>query len=392
MTATVVVVGYNRARSLERLLASLAAAEYPAGVDVPLVISIDRDDSEGWRDVCRLADGFVWTHGPKLVIEHDAHLGLLEHLRRCGRLSGEYGDIVLLEDDLLVAPPFYQFAAAALDAYRDDDRVAGACLYGLWFNGFTQEPFLSLDDGGDAFFLKLPYTQGLAFSAAQWNRLDDAFAGGRAAPHPDLHPSFLGFGEDEWFPAVARQLVVDDRYFVFPRSSLTVGSGDAGTHFDTGTSWLQTPVPVRGRPYNLLSFDEAIAVYDSFYELLPDRLRLIAPSLPAEPFDVDLNATKPPAALHEGLVLTTRPVRRAVASFALQRVPPELNLTETAEDGAISLARREDVRWGALASLEARRRLHAYHWRRHRASRRRSLGFLLGRLGELLRPGGRKHR
>lgn len=386
-----VVVAYNRPRSLERLLASLAAAEYAAGVEVPLMISIDRDDSDGWREVCVLAAAFEWRHGPKRVIKHETHLGLLEHLRRCGRLSEEFGDVIILEDDLLVAPPFYQFATAALDAYRDDDRIAGVCLYGLWFNGFTHEPFLPLDDGGDGFFLRLPYTQGLAFSAKQWRRLDEAFAGGRPAPHPDLHPSFRSFGEDEWFPSVARQLVVDDRYFVFPRVSLTVGSGDAGTHFDSGTSWLQTPVPLRGRPYNLLPFDEAIAVYDSFYELLPDRLRSIAPSLWAEAFDVDLSATKPRAALHEGLVLTTRPVRQAQVSFALRRVPPELNLAEAVEGGPISLARREDVRWDALASLEARRRLHAYHWRRHRPSRRRGLGFLLARLGELLRSGAGNH-
>lgn len=77
--------------------------------------------------------------------------------------------------------------------------VAGLCLYGLWFNGFTLEPFLPVDDGSDAFFLGLPYTQGLAFTPAQWQRLDAAFAGEEAAPHPDLHPCFQRFRADEWW-------------------------------------------------------------------------------------------------------------------------------------------------------------------------------------------------
>jgi hypothetical protein len=392
MSAAVVVVAYNRPRSLERLLASLARAEYEDGVEVPLVISIDLDGGEGWAEVLTLARGFEWRHGPLRVIEHGEHLGLLDHLRRCGRLSEEYGDVIILEDDLLVAPPFYRFATAALDAYRDDERIAGVCLYSLWFNGFTHEPFHPVDDGSDAFFLKLPYTQGLAFTAAQWRRLDGAFAGGRPAPHPDLHPSFLHFAEAEWFPAVARQLAVEGRYFAFPRVSQTAGSGDEGTHFESGTSWLQTVVPVRGRPHHFLPFDEALAVYDSFYELLPDRLRRLAPTLPAEAFDVDLNATKPAAALHEGLVLTSRPVREAVSAFPLEAMPPELNLLSPSPGGPISLARRQDLRWDAWAAVEARRRLHAYYWRRHRPSRRRTLGFWAARFIDSLPFGNQRPR
>ena len=37
------------------------------------------------------------------------------------------------------------------------------------------------------------------------------------------------------------------------------------------------------------------------------------------------------------------------------------------------------------AQSEARRRLHGYHWRRHRPSRRRWLSFMLARLGQMFR-------
>jgi hypothetical protein len=73
-------------------------------------------------------------------------------------------------------------------------------------------------------------------------------------------------------------------------------------------------------------------------------------------------------------------------------VPPELNVAQPAIDGPIALARREDLRWGALAAVEARRRLDAYHWRRHRLSRRRSLGFWAARIIDSLPFGGGKRR
>ena len=64
----------------------------------------------------------------------------------------------------------------------------------------------------------------------------------------------------------------------------------------------------------------------------------------------------------------------------INRCFESLNLSQPARHGEIALAKREDVDFGIWGTLEARRRLHAYHWRRHRPSRRRSLGFFVARL------------
>src|SRR5690606_15530719 len=239
-----------------------------------------------------------------------------------GGLTREYGSIVLLEDDLTVSPAFYEFATAVLGAYGDEERVAGCCLYGLWFNGFTLEPFMPIEDGHDVFFLGVPHTQGLCFSAAQWSAFEASWRPGAVRPHPALHPAFLDFPPDEWFPALASYLAEAGRYFVFPRVSLTVGWGDAGAHFARGTSWFQTPLQYGHRRYSLPTLEEAVGVYDGFFELLPDRLRRLAPSLPAAGFDVDINATKQPANLRADLVLTSRPVRSAVKTYGLEMYPP----------------------------------------------------------------------
>lgn len=387
MTPAIVVIAYNRPEALQRLLTSLNAAGYPDGVEVPLVISIDGGDSPGVAHVLELARGFDWRFGPVQVIQQPRRLGLVDHFRAAGRLSQHYDAVVLLEDDLTVAPPFYTFASQALSRYAADERVAGVSLYGLWFNGFTHLPFQPLADGNDVFFLRLPYTQGHAFTAGQWRRFDEWWQrnGPSPQPHPSLHPAFLEFRDDEWFPALAAYLAREDRYYCYPRVSLAQGWGDPGAHFGAATDWFLTPQQLRGGDYRLPPLDGSLAVYDSFFELTPERLRALAPSLPDVPFDVDLNATKQPLNLQHGHVLTTRPVRRALTSFGLRLQPPELNVALSVPGDAISLARREDVCWDAWAGLEARRRLETLAWSKRRPSRRRAAAFLAARGLNLLR-------
>ena len=385
MTPAVVVIAYQRPDALSRLLRSVASAAYPDGVDVQLVITIDRGPEGMSSDVAQVAHEFAWAHGTKTVIEQPERLGLVEHFYACGRLTQEYGDVILLEDDLVVGPAYYEYTRQACEHYRDEERVAGFCLYGLWFNGFTHEPFLAVDDGTDVFFLKLPYTQGLAFTAGQWQRFEERPNPSRSLQHPQIHESFRRFSHDEWFPSMTSYLAVQERYFCFPRVSHIVGWGDAGAHFEARSDWFQTPLQLQPRTYNLPSFDEALAVYDSFFELLPSRLQALGADLPNEGVDIDLGATRPRTSLQHDLVLTTRPVRRVIKTYGLQMIPPELNVAQSVPGDLISLARKGDVRWDRLATLEAQRRMHAYYWSRNRPSRKRALLFELARRVELWR-------
>src|SRR5687768_8098504 len=100
----IVITAYNRPEGLSRLLKSVADASYDSN-NVTLVISIDKSDS---NKVYELADSFEWKYGQKKVIKHNEHLGLKEHILRCGDLTDQYGSIILLEDDLIVSPWFYK--------------------------------------------------------------------------------------------------------------------------------------------------------------------------------------------------------------------------------------------------------------------------------------------
>jgi hypothetical protein len=386
MTPAIVVIAYDRPQTLQRLLTFLDAANYPDGA-VPLVVTIDRGDSAGSRRVVELAQGFEWRYGPKRVIEQPRHLGLVDQFWAAGRLSRDYDAIVVLEDDLTVAPPFYQFAAQALARYAEEPRIGGVCLYDLWFNGYTQLPFRPLNDGADVYFVQVPYTQGYAMTSAQWQRFDEWWQrnGPTVEPHPALHPSFLRFRQDEWLPAIASYLAQEERYFCFPRASLTTAWGDAGVHFDAQTDFFLAPVQVSGGDYRLPALDESKAVYDSFFELTPSRLRGLAPSLPGIEFDIDLNASKLPFNLQREHVLTTRPARRTLVSFGLRLQPAELNVIQEVPGDEIRLARLQDVYWGRLAGLEARHKLEKLAWSKRRPSRRRGAAFLMARCVNLAR-------
>ncbi len=371
----IIVNAYNRPASLARLLESLSRARIPSGTR--LVISID---GGGDPQVVQIAQAFPWIPGPKEVLPRPQNLGLVGHFLACGALTRRFGDIVYLEDDLAVSRSFFAFASQALDAYREERRIAGISLNRLWFNGYTQHPFFPLPDAADVFFAAIYWYQGQAYTARMWADFETWWQTKPArTPGTGLHPLLLPHPrwENDFFPDAMHYLANTGRFFAFPRESHTTHFGDPGTHFPRQTGFFHTPLQHHKDTFALGSLDEAPAVYDGFYELLPDRLQH---SLPGLDFDVDLNGTRPADALQKPYVLTTRPVRSAERTFALALRPPELNVLDAVPGTGIALARRENVRMDRLAALLTQARLHRYHHPNDTGLRRR----LLLRLASLL--------
>ncbi len=377
MNPAIVISAFNRPHSLARLLASVDKADYPT--KAPLVISIDRGNDRLNREVVELAERFEWRFGPKRVIEHAEHLGLVQHVFYGGGLAQEYGSVIFLEDDLAVSPDFYKYASQALTCYDRDDRIAGISLYALWFNGYTHYPFTPLSDDADAFFIQVPYTQGQAWSAAQWARFTDwRAAGDRTLSRTDnVHEMFLHFDAADWFPVMTQYVVETDRYYVYPRVSLTTGVGDAGTHFERATAFFQTPLQRAKNCFIFKPLDDSFAVYDSFLEIQPDRLDRLTDALRGYAYIVDLNATKSPRHLHAPYVLTTRRVRAPIVSFGKAALPIEANVIDGVPGDEIVLCRKEDVRWDWLAELETKKSNHAYLSRHKRLGKRTRAQFAL---------------
>lgn len=375
MNPAIVIPAYNRPASLERLLASLSAAAAPPGT--PLVISVDCVTDERRRSgneaVVELARSFHWSHGPREVIVQDEHLGLVGNVFFCGGLAKRFGAVILLEDDLIVSRSIFGYAKCALRFYQDEPRLAGISLNALWFNGFTHQPFIPLLDDGDAFFLQLSTPQGQVYTAAQWSDFVDWLAanGPEVTAADGVHELFAGFPADDWLATKAKYLAATGKYYVYPRESLTTSMGEPGTHFEQPTDIFQVPLQQFRRAFRFQSLDAAAAVYDGFYELLPDRLNRLTNRFDGLSFDVDLYASKGTQQLGAEYTLTTRRCRRPLATFGKRLRPLEANVIEPIPGAGISLARREDVDTSEAATREAQRANDRY-FARQRATTGRS--------------------
>jgi hypothetical protein len=360
MNPAIVINAYNRPNSLARLLRSVQTAVYPLEENVPLVISLD--DSRNHPDVAAVAENFIWSCGSKEIIRQEKQLGLKGHFYACGDLSEKYGAMIYLEDDLMVSPVFYPFASQALAFYKTDDRIGGISLYNLWFNGYTRHPFTPYLDEADIFFLQLPYTQGEAFTAEQWRgfRLWQSLKKDNAEiPHP-IHESWSHFDPNDWFPEWTAYLVATQRFFVFPRASLSTGMGDVGTHFSHSSDLFQAPLLHEKQSFRLKSLDESSAVYDSFFEILPSRLNRLTNRLSSYDYCVDLYATRSPTNLSAAYVLTTRKCVLPLFTFAKSMRPLEANVIEAVPGDGISFCQKENMLWDWRAELETRESNQTY--------------------------------
>ena len=164
----IVVIGYDRPRSIERLLGYLRLSRYPDS-DVPLVISLDYCESPNGQATSRIAETFSWPHGPKRIIHRESPLGLRAHVLACGDLVNEYDRIIMLEDDLSVSLEYYAYAVAALDFTQGRDQVAGVALYSRRTNQNAMLPFMPLFDGWDNYYLQVAASWGQAWDRDQWN-------------------------------------------------------------------------------------------------------------------------------------------------------------------------------------------------------------------------------
>jgi hypothetical protein len=175
-----------------------------------------------------------------------------------------------------------------------------------------------------------------------------------------MHESWSHFNPEEWFPEWARYLVATNRFFVFPRVSLSTGFGDVGTHFSHATSFFQAPLLQEKTTYYMKDLDGSLPVYDSFFEILPNRLNRLSNIFQDYSYSVDLYATRSKKNIATEFVLTTRQCRHPLFEFGKSMQPVEANIAHRIPGAGISFCRKEDLKWGLLADVAARERNRLY--------------------------------
>lgn len=320
MTA-IVIIGYNRGRSLSRLLDSLARARYP-DLEIPLIISIDRGPSN--RNVLEIAEGFEWKQGSKKVVYQEKNLGLRKHVLQCGDYSLQYGSVILLEDDLCVSTGFYEYAIQALDFSKDKPYIGGVSLYNHQLNVHNYFPFSPTEDGYDNWYFQFASSWGQAWTSEQWENFQSWYGTQDKLVSRHEIPSYVSSWSDKsWLKYFIAFLIEKNRFFLYPRISHTTNFADVGTHVGSENTDYQVPLYIGPeKQYQFSTLSESISVYDAFYEnsLLADSLKLNPTEL-----QTNLYGLKPSASCRFELS-TVKKRFRVARSFARSLKPMEMNV------------------------------------------------------------------
>ena len=337
----IVIATYNRAKSLQRLLNSVSCADYSNYNDIPLIISID---GGGGTDVLRVAYDFLWNYGEKIIIEHNSNIGLRNHIISCGDLTEKYDRIIMLEDDLMVSPYFYDYAVKASDYYRDDDRIAGISLYLYRFHEYSNNAFfIPLYSGMDVFFMQVPSSLGQLWTKKQWQSFKKFYNEGHELNDTDKLPdSVKKWPASSWKKYFYKYMVQKDLYFVYPYVSYTTNMAEAGTHLKTAMSVCQTPLMYQAK--NMFLFPEFSfkgVVYDAYMEILPEYFRMQGLFVDKE-FIVDLYGNKPLELYNEPYCISSKQCNSPIYSFAMQLIPLESNILQKLDGDDIVFAATND--------------------------------------------------
>ena len=262
MNIGICIIAYNRLNSLKRVLTSLEQGYY--NESVTLIISIDKSNDNHVKD---FAGQYEWKQGEKRIIAHPENLGLRKHVLKCGDLLNEYDALIVLEDDVSVAPSFYYYAKQCVEKFYDDDNIAGISLYNFPLNYQNRLPFYPLHSDSDVYLMQCAQSWGQVWMKKQWFAFKEWYLNHSEefGELSHLPKAICRWPKSSWLKYHTRYCIEKKKYFVYPYVALSTNNSDAGTHNINKSSFFQS---------NLLYGKKEIfkltptIYYDGFFESL----------------------------------------------------------------------------------------------------------------------------
>lgn len=164
MNAPILLFAYNRLAHTRRCVESLQKNALSAESEL-FIYADGAKDASIQKEVNLVRDYLRTLRGFKRItlIEREENWGLARNIiDGVTTQVNRYGRVIVLEDDLVVAPYFLQFMNDALEAYKDEPKVGHiqAC-------DFTQDPALP-----DTFFIKWTGSWGWATWSRAWKHFN----------------------------------------------------------------------------------------------------------------------------------------------------------------------------------------------------------------------------
>jgi glycosyltransferase involved in cell wall biosynthesis len=325
----IVVPAFDRRESLGQLLSSINQAWFPDSKRT-LIISLDGGAKQ---NVIELAESFRFGHGNVEIIRREANLGVKDHIMACADLTLKFGSVIVLEDDLIVGPSFYEFAMKALLHYKDEPSIAGVSLYSQRYNETAALPFEPLDSQWPVYFMKLGCSWGQAWSRRQWLEFKEWYdKGNHQIREGDytIPENVKRWPDSSWKKSYIHFLIGTGRYIVYPYSSYTTNnSGQGGTHMNHIRNRFQVSLNISdrlGEGFELPDFGIHCVKYDAHMESETSIVKKWT-GMDSDEVEMDLYGTKSTQLLQKKpFAITSKKVNHYVRSYPLNFRPMELNL------------------------------------------------------------------
>jgi len=328
MSPAIIVLAFNRPKALERLLGSLAAAEYHQ--KAKLIISLEGGAT---KEVISISRKFECKLLDVEIIEREEKLGLRAHVIACADLSEKYNSVIILEDDLIVDRYFYSYASAALDFYEKDHSVAGIALYSYEYNEFANLPFRSMANGFSTYLMQIPCSWGQCWTASQWKAFKYWYKDKTKADLEKidrLPHAVKNWPESSWKKYFHGFMIERQKNFIYPYQSYSTNCSDAGgEHIKDGTFIHQVVMatPARSEPkFNFSPSENYEVAYDSFMEPCGDFIQRAIGFTPKE-VEIDIHGIKPLSILKsKPYAVTVQKGGTPLCIYSYDFKPTEVNL------------------------------------------------------------------
>ncbi len=281
----VVIPAYKRTEPLRRLLDSVIKNDQKRIEKI--IISLDG----GYEPkVGEIAKFFSNIDSRVEIIYQPHNLGLRDHLLKCLGLCSVYECVVVLEDDLIVSPGFFNLCEFYAGSLGVNDDYVGASLYAYQYNEFADQPF-SYDNwlASDFYSMLVPSSWGTVVHKNSWSAFENWLkCHNRVFPFVDdrMPEVVQRWPASSWKKLLFAYMIEKQKFFLFYKSSACTNCGSpSGTHMKTPTNLYQVSLmPILN---DVLEFEfnsdiYSLPVYDSHMEPSASYLRCLGFQLPLD--------------------------------------------------------------------------------------------------------------
>ena len=297
-----------------------------------LYISCDGGASQ---DVVTFVNNYSWEYGRCEVIQQEVQLGVDQHNLACMKLAEQLGNVVVLEDDLVVSPAFQSYLLSMESLAKSEKNLAGISLYRYPMVEQDHFSFELIPNDEFVYYQQRSSSNGCFYT---WDMLQPYFVFletfNSDFNNYVLPQNVMNWGDEVWEKSFYCYVQQANKYVAFPRYSLTSDFADIGVHMKKQTNkYAHQSMLFLGKKFSAPNqLQDSDNVYDAFYELVGKTYKKYVPELIEYDLEVDIYGNKNLRDITAKYVLSSKRCATPILGWA-RRLKPEVNNILLGEQG-----------------------------------------------------------